>query len=294
MEIDTEALKTRLGQALGWQRVALQALTGATSASLFIADNGEERAVVRIFDPERWEENPADLSDRESTILQTLRDSNLAAPGLLATLPENGVVMTWLPGDVNLPQQPEPDWLMELAATLTSIHASNLSVPYRYESWTSFDPDSAPAWWPDEGLWHQATAIHAELVSAPTQFIHRDYHPLNLLWEGSRVCGVVDWINACMGPVQVDVSHCRLNLALMYGMSAADTFLAAYQQQNPGWEYQAYWDLDAAFGATPKPEPYPPWATFGLTGLTTELMRERLVAMVHSVVNRHDSDGENR
>ncbi|WP_081412680.1 phosphotransferase [Fictibacillus gelatini] len=26
-------------------------------------------------------------------------------------------------------------------------------------------------------------------------FIHRDYHPCNVLWEDGRLTGVVDWVN---------------------------------------------------------------------------------------------------
>ena len=60
------------------------------------------------------------------------------------------------------------------------------------------------------------------------RFIHRDYHPGNILWTRGRLSGVVDWINACAGPPQVDVAHCRVNLVRLHGVEVADAFLAAY------------------------------------------------------------------
>lgn len=36
-------------------------------------------------------------------------------------------------------------------------------------------------------------------------FIHRDYHPTNILWVDDKVSGVVDWVNACRGPAGIDI-----------------------------------------------------------------------------------------
>jgi Ser/Thr protein kinase RdoA (MazF antagonist) len=286
MDIDTAALRETLFETLGWQNLTLTELTGSTSAVLFRIDAEHERGVVRIFDTERWEEDPTELSIREGIVLEALTPCDLLTPALKATLPGGGVVMSFLAGEVNLPAAPGQQWINELAATLSRIHSANINVPYSYESWNDFEPNAPPPWWPADDLWDRAVALHRQKVVAPCVFIHRDYHPLNLLWQQDRVCGVVDWINGCMGPAHVDVSHCCLNLALMYGMQEADTFRDAYQQLNPDWLYQPYWDLDAAFGALPNPEPYPPWQEFGLAGLTHQTMQERLAALVTTVVNR--------
>ncbi|GGA54207.1 hypothetical protein GCM10007416_29250 [Kroppenstedtia guangzhouensis] len=72
------------------------------------------------------------------------------------------------------------------------------------------------------------------LLSAARQgraaFIHRDFHPANILWEEDRISGVVDWVNAYRGPAEVDVAHCRIKLALMVGLEAAESFSQAYEQ----------------------------------------------------------------
>jgi hypothetical protein len=31
---------------------------------------------------------------------------------------------------------------------------------------------------------------------------------VNVLWEENGISGIADWINACMGPIGIDVAHC--------------------------------------------------------------------------------------
>lgn len=286
MHVDLKALGETLTQILGWQAITFEELAGSTSAALFVIHSVGSEAVVRIFDGQRWQENTSSLSNREGQILSALVGSHLPAPEPLAILPDNGVVMTLMPGRVWLPHTPSALWLQELAEMLTRIHQSAVVVPWVYESWNDSGQPQAVDWWPDAELWNQCKLILDKRPDAATTFIHRDYHPVNLLWNDQHICAVVDWINACMGPAAVDVAHCRVNLALMYGIQAADDFLAAYQQLNPSWHYQAFWDVDAAFsGNLTDMEPYPPWQLFGLTDLNEQMMQQRLVAFLASAID---------
>ena len=67
----------------------------------------------------------------------------------------------------------------------------------------------------------------AESPSEERLFVHRDYHPGNVLWEAGRVSGIVDWVNASVGSPWADVGHCRVNIASELGQQAADRFLDA-------------------------------------------------------------------
>jgi Ser/Thr protein kinase RdoA (MazF antagonist) len=270
----------RLEAILDRRAIEVTPLAGATSSHLYRVDLDDGRRVVaRTFRAERWASSCAELSQREATVLRALQASDLAAPRVLGTFPDNGVIMSWLPGAVLLPRSPEPNWLGRLAARLAQIHASRIRVPYRYESWNDGSTATAPRWWRDAAIWQAAQdGLCGPPAYEPT-FIHRDYHPVNVLWQNGRISGVVDWINACMGPAGVDVAHCRLNLALMYGTPAASAFLAAYCQQRPGYDHEPFWDLDDAMGAVRDLAPYAPWAEFGLTGITSALVRERFEAV---------------
>ena len=74
-------------------------------------------------------------------------------------------------------------------------------------------------------------------------FLHRDFHPGNVLWTGAAVTGLVDWASAAIGPAAADVGHCRWNLARKLGLPAADRFLAL-----TGVAHHPYWDVAAALG----------------------------------------------
>ena len=115
------------------------------------------------------------------------------------------------------------------------------------------------------------------MPDVPSVFIHRDYHPTNVLWEDGVVSGVVDWVNACRGPAGVDVAHCRTNLAKMYGPAAAERFLVAYCRAAPDYVHYPYWDVDSLLDTSlPEPHFYPPWQDFGLPVIAGDLLRWRV------------------
>jgi aminoglycoside phosphotransferase (APT) family kinase protein len=110
-------------------------------------------------------------------------------------------------------------------------------------------------------MWERAFEVWRGPAPPDTPvFVHRDYHPGNVLWAQGRVTGVVDWEAASFGPVGVDLAHCRLNLALLFDVGVAERFLAEWRAAagRPGYDLDPYWDLAAAvsFGPTP-PAPAP-------------------------------------
>jgi len=57
---------------------------------------------------------------------------------------------------------------------------------------------------------------------------------------------IVDWTQASWGPAAVDVGHMRWNLAVTYGLDAADEFLRLHQSLAGALDDQPYWDLVTA------------------------------------------------
>ena len=273
-----------LTRSLGERPLEIEEMTGATSSDLYTVLFADRQLVVRLFKEEKWQTDAAILSEREAVILTALSGADLPTPAPITTLAGNGVVMSWLPGSVILPRHPDRAWIDGLAAALGRIHRSSIELPYHYESWNDVGDDPAPDWWVDRELWSRIQSIAGDQPTFQPSFIHRDYHPVNVLWRDSQISGIVDWINACMGPVGIDVAHCRLNLALMYGMDAADRFLRAYEGNREDYAHDSYWDIDDALGMLPNTEPYTPWSTFGLSGLSSELVQDRLQRFLLSAV----------
>jgi aminoglycoside phosphotransferase (APT) family kinase protein len=77
---------------------------------------------------------------------------------------------------------------------------------------------------PSGAVWRDAAAAVREVdVDAiePRGFIHRDHHAGNVLWSRGRVSGVVDWVEACEGPLAIDAARARTNLVWHSGIDAA-------------------------------------------------------------------------
>jgi aminoglycoside phosphotransferase (APT) family kinase protein len=74
--------------------------------------------------------------------------------------------------------------------------------------------------------------------------VHGDYWPGNTLWRHGRLTGVIDWEQARRGDPNQDVGCCRLDLTLLVGPAAAETFLHAYEvAAGRRVEQLVFWDL---------------------------------------------------
>ena len=71
-----------------------------------------------------------------------------------------------------------------------------------------------------------------------------------MLWSRERLTGVVDWVEACVGPPEIDVGHCRLNLAVLFSADVADRFREMYQAES-GHRVDAFWDIHALLSYGP-------------------------------------------
>jgi hypothetical protein len=111
-------------------------------------------------------------------------------------------------------------------------------------------------------VWERAVELfHRPVPDGADQavFLHRDFHPGNVLWRRGTVTGVVDWASASVGPAWVDVGHCRGNL-FAYGLEAADRFTRMWQRHS-GQPYHPVADVVTIIGGlddlrgTPPPAP---------------------------------------
>lgn len=280
-----------LGEALGGdpRRFRFARLSGSTSSTLYRIECAKgprlERYVLRLLDNGPWLAEEPDLAEHEWAALDEARRAGLKAPAPIARAgAEAGfgvpaVLMRFVEGEVRIRPDGLKAWIERMAFELAAIHAHTaVDFPWRYRSWTRKDDLTPPPWSAAPELWEAAiTRLLEGEPGAPTHFLHRDYHPVNLLWLGDEISGVVDWINACLGPAGVDVAHCRTNLALMCGPDAAEQFLKAYTGFAPGFVYDPYWDFDSIFGyGMPEPAFYSPWGVFGLGRIPVEVLKERL------------------
>jgi aminoglycoside/choline kinase family phosphotransferase len=158
---------------------------------------------------------------------------------------------------------------------LARIHALALDVK-PFESWLDCSQLSPP---PDASrptVWRDAIALLAEgRASTRTCFLHRDYQHFNMLWSNERMTGVVDWSEACVGPPEVDVGHCRLNLSLLFSAEMADRFRGMYEAES-GHRVDAWWDVHALLSYGPDFKQFLPIQIDGRAPLDIDGMTGRI------------------
>lgn len=137
-----------------------------------------------------------------------------------------------------------------MAETITSIHALPLPPdgtirPYRVYRQHHSDP---PPWTPRPAVWQRAIELfHGAPPGDRRCFIHRDYHPGNVLWQHDRISGIVDWEAASTGPPDIDIGHFRSNLT-QYGPDVLREFTTAWERA-AGLAYDPWGDIGALIGS---------------------------------------------
>jgi aminoglycoside phosphotransferase (APT) family kinase protein len=216
---------------------------------------GTHRLVLRRWARPGWEADDPDFTpEREVAVLELLAGSAVPAPRLVAADPDGAtcdspaLLLTRLPGrPPGLPADMEA-FLEQLAGSLAAIHALRADATDGIPAYRRyFEPSRLrpPAWALRPALWERAIEVAGTPAPpGPCTFIHRDYHPENTLWSRGRLTGVVDWTSGSFGPVAVDLGAMRWNLAVDYGVDAAEEFLRRYRSLTSiGGDDQPYWDI---------------------------------------------------
>ena len=149
------------------------------------------------------------------------------------------LLMSRLPGRARA--APNVRALAEVAARIHDVRGDGIS--HRFFPWYRATSTAPPRHSRRPDIWARALEswLNAEPAYEPC-FVHRDFHPGNVLWSRDGSPGVVDWANGCSGPRGIDVAACRWNLEQWVGVDAGDEFVRAYEAVT-GRPHDPYWDL---------------------------------------------------
>ncbi|MGF1343616.1 phosphotransferase family protein [Streptomyces flavovirens] len=260
--------------------------------------------VLRSFVKPFFVRHAEALLTREADILRLLADTDVPVARLKAVdatarqCDHPSLLMSLLPGRVRLDDEDAGLRTALLARRLVGIHQVRVppgARPRVYQAWTAPDRVSLPAATGRMDLWQRAVdVIRREPPDYRPCFLHRDFHPGNVLFGGegadTRITGVVDWVETSWGPADLDVAHCSTALALLHGtgeaMRLAEHYEAAGGVLSGDSSAHLYWRvLDAlAFANTEKVAL--PWRELGRTDLTPALLTSRLEDYLHEVLRR--------
>ncbi|GGJ47956.1 alpha/beta fold hydrolase [Streptomyces brasiliensis] len=277
-------------------------LSGGWSSQMraLTLDDGTDR-VLRTFVKPFFRHHAPGLLTREADVLGLLAaHEDVPAPVPLAVdataehCDHPSLLMTRLPGRVRVDEEDLERRLDLLAAQLVRVHEVVPDErPRPYQAWTSADRVRAP----HGALWERAVGVlRREPPSYEGCFLHRDFHPGNVLFTGAgdglRVSGVVDWVETSWGPADLDVAHCSTALALLHGPEHGLGFRARYEAA--GGRAQAagpdhlYWRLLDALAYCPDAAKLAgPWRDSGRTDLTPEVLAGRLEVYVAGLMERY-------
>jgi aminoglycoside phosphotransferase (APT) family kinase protein len=254
----TRQALTWVADCVGDDVVEWKVLRGGTSSAMYALTVGvQARAhlVLRCYVRADLNEEDPDLAGREAAALGVMAAADVPTPRLVAVDPRGervgvpAVLMTRLPGRVVWDPRAVDRWLRRLAAVLPTVHDAavgeddSVGQYFNYEQ-LSYEP---PRWATTSKVWERAVEVfHGPILEDDRAFIHRDYHPGNVLWNRADVAGVVDWQSACVGPPSVDIGHCRANF-LLYAPELADRFTAAAERAL-GRRFHPWADVAALIG----------------------------------------------
>ena len=294
----TENVRGWIERATRRRVVGVKRIRDATSCLLndveVEGEGGRAHVILRRFTDEAWVRREPDVALHEAVSLQHATRASLPAPEFIAVDQageECGVPATLvmkIPGSVVLSPADRAQWIRGLANAAAQIHRVDAGgFKWKYQRYNERDSLAVPAWSQQPDAWNKAIDIVLGPAPAYSEcFIHRDYHPSNVLWENGEVSGIVDWVNGCRGPAGIDVAWCRHNLANLHGVELADEFLAAYiEEAGSEFTYDPYWDLMTVVELLPGPPTmYEGWRLAGHPHISNAVMRERVDEYVVSLV----------
>jgi aminoglycoside phosphotransferase (APT) family kinase protein len=247
------------------------------------------------------------LLTREADILSLLADTDVPAARLHAVdaageyCDHPSLVMSLLPGSVRVDEEDVERKTELLARQLVAIHSLRVPEadrPRTYQAWTSPERVRTPETTTRPGLWRRAVNVIRQPPPAYRPvFLHRDFHPGNVLFTGQgtdlAVTGVVDWVETSWGPADLDVAHCSTALALLHGVPAGMAFADHYRTvggtftDNP--KAHLYWRILDALAFAPDAEKVAvPWRELGRTDLTPALLTQRVEEYLLALLDPRD------
>ena len=274
----------------------IQPLVGGMSSAVHrLSFANRPPAVLRRYTYTDWIEREPHIPHDEVRNLTALGDLDVgvATPRLIGADPDAAhcdvpaLLMTEIPGRPLIDPCHPRQWAEKIAACLARIHQTR-PVPDlpRYRRWDS--PDRPiPVWTSDPDLWRAGIARASDdLPGHPDAFLHRDYHPNNIHWLGDDICGVVDWLSACTGPIAGDLAHCRWNFAVLFDAELADHFTSHYRQITGYSEDTTPFDISVVMSGPVGPFPTGAWNDLGRTDMTSAVAAARIDAWLAVLMER--------
>jgi aminoglycoside phosphotransferase (APT) family kinase protein len=234
---------------------------GMTALEVALPDGQTKKWIVRQPNPLTLQRNPHAARD-EFNLLQITHSQGLPTPAPVY-LDETGkvfhspcLVLEYIEGQSQFALSNLDNTILQLATHLAHIHSipcSSLETVFHGKPaiGLSHFVTKRPA---VENLSLDEARIRAAVEAAwpfpqhnPSGLLHGDYWPGNVLWQSSRLAGVIDWEDAGFGDALIDLAISRLDILWIFGREAMHTFTKQYcSNRSVDLTNLPLWDLCAA------------------------------------------------
>jgi aminoglycoside phosphotransferase (APT) family kinase protein len=162
----------------------------------------DQTYALRVFESSRKGDY-----QRERAVMAVALAAGLPVPKVKAadSWPEHAaLLMTWLPGRTMVAELRAHPWRLwrlgiEFGRAQAAIHS--VTAPELFgrqpDAWIAWECQSDPA----------LQARLRRTAAGRTALLHLDYHLLNVLTDGRRISGIVDWTNAHAGDPRADAAR---------------------------------------------------------------------------------------
>lgn len=274
-------------------------LTGGMSSTMLLIEadgpQGLEKFIAR-FPSEYVRQIFDDPAAKEAQVLLAARQIGLPVPGVFGLgEAEDGsfLILEYLEGQATAAPEDPHDFLAQMAQALARIH----SIPFDVDRFSFLLATREGYVAPRDELNAElnepeiveALIAHGEGVRDKDVLRHGDFWPGNLLWQGGKLTGIVDWENALRGPALADLGISRLDVAWILGFEAMEEFTARYLEAHPiSVASLAYWDLRAALRPVRNlGEWVGPYASLGRPDISAEHLKEVLLRFGDEALGRY-------
>lgn len=244
----------------------------------------EQLVLLTHGDADR-QRNP-DIARDEFRLLETLTRAGLAVAQPLHLADDHAppfFIAAYIPGSPRYTTDDAPAFCRRLAALLSEIHALSLSqrdwsyLPQQADRLAEYLDATGAA---DERIRNAMRHVAHRIKPNATVLLHGDFWPGNLLWQGDKLSGIIDWEDAMLGDPLGDLGKSRLEMLWALGEEAMQEYSAYYLALNPQLKASAlpFWDL---WGAARLPH----FATFASDGGKVAAMRRQYDRFVQAAID---------
>lgn len=266
----------------------VQRLGGGLDAAthLLRAGDGAEAVMRRAVGPDI--DRRVEVLRRERDILTLLQRTGLPVARLLgadldaAHTDVPTLLTSRLPGRLTYPHQPTDAYVFAVAQAAAMVHSQ--PVPDLGWPWHDSAADLNGRVQGGHGPgWPRLREIG--IPSAPLTFVHGDLWPGNLLFQGDRLTGIVDWGDAGVGHPGLEVGYLAADLRVATGSQQVhEAAIDAYEELRGPLPNRAWWEVAGYLRFPRDPADWlPAWIEAGLTVSATEVRTSHAAGLAHAL-----------